>query len=48
MRKRKYQIIEIAEENDLTSRTYDISMMIVIFASLVPFAFKEQLSAFYG
>lgn len=46
MRKRIYQIIEIAEENDLTSRIYDISMMLVIFASLVPLAFKEQPLAF--
>ena len=46
MRKRIHQIIEIAEENDLTSRTYDISMMIVIFLSLIPLAFKEQFSVF--
>lgn len=41
MRKRIYQIIEIAEENDIASRIYDIFMMLVIFASLVPLAFKE-------
>lgn len=46
MRKRIYQIIEIAEENDLTSRIYDIFMMFIIFLSLLPLAFKEQHSAF--
>ena len=46
MRKRIYQIIEIAEESDLTSRIYDISMMIIIFLSLIPLAFKEQSLAF--
>lgn len=46
MRKRIYQIIEIAEENDLISRIYDISMMLIIFASLIPLAFKEQPLAF--
>lgn len=46
MRKRIHQIIEIAEENDLTSRIYDIFMMLVIFASLIPLAFKEQPPVF--
>lgn len=46
MRKRIYQIIEIAEENDLTSRIYDIFMMLVILTSLIPLAFKEQTPAF--
>lgn len=46
MRKQIYQTIEIAEENGLTSRTYDIFMMLVIFTSLIPLAFKEQIPAF--
>lgn len=46
MRKRIHQIIEIAEENDITSRIYDIFMMLVIFLSLLPLAFKEQFPVF--
>lgn len=46
MRKRIHQIIEIAEENDLASRIYDFFMMFIIFLSLVPLAFKEQLLVF--
>lgn len=46
MRKRIYQMIELAEENDLTSRIYDIFMMLVILISLIPLAFKEQITAF--
>lgn len=46
MRQRIHQIIEIAEENDLTSRIYDIFMMFIIFLSLIPLAFKEQFPVF--
>ncbi len=46
MRKRIYQIIELAEENDITSRIYDTFMMFIIFLSLIPLAFKEQPVAF--
>ena len=46
MRKRIYEIIETADENDRASNTYDIFMMIVIIASLVPLAFKEELAVF--
>lgn len=42
MRKCLYEIIEIAGQNDRASAAYDYFMMAVIFASLVPLAFKEQ------
>lgn len=42
MRKRIYQIIEIAEENDTLSSIYDIFMMVVIITSLIPLTIKEE------
>jgi voltage-gated potassium channel len=42
MRRRIYEIIEQATEEDLASRVYDIFMMIMIIGSLVPLAFKEE------
>lgn len=42
MRKRIYVIIEVSKDSDLVSKIYDIFMMVVIFASLIPLAFKEQ------
>ena len=41
MRKRIYQIIENAEEKDTLSSIYDIFMMVVIIASLIPLTIKE-------
>lgn len=41
MRKRIFQIIEIAGENDPLSRIYDVTMMVVIVLSLVPVAMKS-------
>ena len=41
MRKRLFQIIEVAEEKDSLSRIYDIIMMAVIVLSLVPIALKS-------
>lgn len=46
MRKRIFEIIEAARENDRLSNAYDIMMMITIFASLVPMAFKESNEVF--
>ena len=46
MRKRIYQIIETAAEGDRVSNIYDILMMIVIIASLVPLAFKQDYGIF--
>ena len=42
MRKRIFQIIEIASENDILSRVYDVIMMVVIILSLVPIALKNS------
>lgn len=42
MRKRIYQIIEVAGENDILSRIYDVFMMVVIVLSLVPIALKSS------
>ena len=47
MRKRLYEIIETAQENDRLSNVYDIVMMIVIVVSLIPLAFKEDNPVFY-
>lgn len=46
MRKRIYEIIEAAQEGDKLSNIYDIFMMCVIVASLVPLAFKENYAVF--
>lgn len=46
MKKRIYEIIELADENDKLSRIYDIVMMSTIFISLIPLAFKEELLIF--
>lgn len=42
MRKRLYEIIDLAKEGDTWSNVYDFFMMITIFISLIPLAFKEQ------
>lgn len=41
MRKRIYEIIEVANDNDKASRFYDIFMMIVIVISLLPIAVQK-------
>jgi len=41
MRKRLYEIIEVADENDKASEIYDMFMVVVILVSLAPLAFKE-------
>ena len=46
MRKRLFQIIETASEEDRLSNIYDIFMMIVIVASLIPLAFKTEWIVF--
>lgn len=40
MRKRLYEVIEVADEKDNLSKFYDVFMMIVIVCSLVPIATK--------
>lgn len=42
MRKRLYEIIEVAKENDRWSQAYDFIMIFVIFISLLPLTVKEQ------
>ncbi|MBE7004516.1 MAG: potassium channel family protein [Ruminococcaceae bacterium] len=44
MRKRIYEIIEVSK-GDRASAVYDVSMMLVIFVSLLPLAFKETTPA---
>lgn len=44
MRKRIFQIIEVAGEKDTLSRIYDVTMMVVIVFSLVPIALKSTTS----
>jgi len=46
MRKRLYEIIEAARENDRLSNVYDGFIMIVIVISLIPLAFKTEYPAF--
>lgn len=41
MRKRIYEIIEVAGEHDKISRIYDLFMMVVIVASLIPLTLKN-------
>ena len=42
MRKRIYEIIEKAEDEDKLSHAYDISMILIIILSLVPLLFKQE------
>lgn len=46
MRKRLFEVIETAKEDDRLSNVYDIFMMIVILASLIPLAFKTEYRVF--
>lgn len=46
MRKRIFEIIEVANEGDRASTVYDSCMMVIIVASLVPLAFKETNAVF--
>ena len=41
MRKRLYDIIEVASDGDGVSLAYDIIMMVAIVISIVPLAFKR-------
>ena len=42
MRKRIYEIVEKAEDNDVISHIYDVFMIIVIVLSLIPLVFKNE------
>jgi voltage-gated potassium channel len=46
MRKRIFEIIKSANENDKISRIYDLIMMITIIVSIFPLAFKSTNTAF--
>ena len=46
MRKRIFQIIETAKEDDRLSNVYDVFMMVVILASIIPLAFKQEYAVF--
>lgn len=46
MRKRLYEIVEIANENDGLSAIYDGFMMIVIIVSIIPLCFKMHTKVF--
>ncbi len=46
MRKRIFEIIETAQEDDRLSNVYDIFMMIVIVVSLIPLAIKGEYPVF--
>ena len=41
MRKRIFEIIELSSDGDKISAVYDVSMIVIIIASLVPLAFKQ-------
>lgn len=45
-RRRVFQVIETAKEDDRLSNVYDVFMMVVIVLSLVPLAFKEEPAFF--
>lgn len=47
MRERIYHIIEKSNGEDKLSQIYDIFMMIAIFASLIPLAFKDENALFF-
>ena len=46
MRKRLFEIIESAKDNDKASNAYDLFMMFTILASIAPLAFKTEYRAF--
>lgn len=46
MRKRIFEIIEVSNGNDLSSKIYDIGMIAAIILSLIPLAFKTDYFAF--
>lgn len=48
MRKRIFEIIEIAREDDKASNVYDVFMMVTISLSLLPLMFKETTPLLHG
>jgi len=48
MRKKIYEIIEPAKENDILSSVYDFFMIFIIALSILPLCFKETNNIFYA
>ena len=46
MRKRIFEVIEVAAEGDKISRVYDVTMIVVILGSMVPLMYKTMTPAF--
>ncbi len=46
MRKRIFEVIEVARTGDRASAAYDICMIAVVLASIIPLAFKQSCTAF--
>ena len=46
MRKRIFEVIEVAAEGDKTSRVYDVTMIVVILGSMVPLMYQTMTPAF--
>jgi len=46
MRKRIYEIIEVAKANDKISNFYDYAMIIVIVSSIIPLCFRTSNAIF--
>lgn len=46
MRRRIFEIIEVAKDDDKVSQIYDVFMLVSILASIVPLAFKNSNQAF--
>ncbi len=46
MRKRIFEIIEVADKDDVWSRVYDYFMIVAITCSIIPLAFKQDTSFF--
>ena len=46
MRKRLYEIIEVAKDGDLVSTFYDVLMLCTIVISIIPLAFKTTNTLF--
>lgn len=46
MRKRIYEVIEVAKEDDCASATYDSAILLCVIASLIPLAFKQTTTLF--
>ena len=47
MRKRIFEIIEKSQGDDRLSHIYDVFMIVVIVASLIPLGFKTESRGFY-